>query len=74
MKVMDDDGLLTVLHGSQDLRADVVRGADCHVALDGAVLRQTKTGAKVCESDVSRGVDQHVVRLDVPVDVAEVVD
>ena len=72
-KVMDD-GLLTVLHGSKDLGADVVRGADGHVALHSAVLRQAKAGAKVCKPDVSVGVKQDVVRLDVPVDVAEVVD
>ena len=69
-----DDRLLTVLHGTKDLGADVVRGADGHVALDGAVLRQAKAGPKVSESNVSCGVDQHVVRLDVSVDVAEVVD
>ena len=73
MKVMDDD-MLTILHGAEDLGADVVRGADGHVALDGAVLRQPEAGAKVGEADVSRGVDQHVVRLDVSMDVAEVVD
>ena len=73
MKVMDDD-MLTILHGAEDLGADVVRGADGHVALDGAVLRQPEAGAKVGEADVSLGVDQHVVRFDVPVDVAELVD
>ena len=73
MKVMDDE-LLTILHGAEDLWADVVRGADGHVALDSAVLRQPEAGAKVGEADVPLGVDQHVVRLDVPVDVAELVD
>ena len=69
-----DDELLTVLHGAQDLGADVVWGSHCHVALDGAVLRQPKTGAKVSEADVSGSVDQHIIRLDVSVDVAQVVD
>ena len=66
--------MLTILHGAEDLRTDVVRGSDDHVALDSPVLRQPEAGAKVGEADVSRGVDQHVVRLDVPVDVAELVD
>ena len=69
-----NDELLTILHGAEDLGADVVRGSDSHVALDSAILRQPQAGAKVGEADVSRGVDQHVVRLDVPVDVAELVD
>ena len=69
MKVM-----LTVLHGAQDLGADVVRGSHRHVALDSAVLGKAKAGSKVSETDVSRRVDQHVVRLDVSVDVAQVMD
>ena len=73
MKVMDDE-LLTILHGAEDLGADVVGGANGHVALHGAVLGKSEAGAKVGKADVASGVDQHVVRLDVTVDVSQVVD
>ena len=65
---------LAVLHGPEDLGADVVRGPHGDVALDGAVLGKSEAGAKVGKADVAGGVDQHVVRLDVTVDVSQVVD
>ena len=64
----------TIFHRAENLGTDVVRRSDGHVALDCPVLRQPEAGAKVGEPDVAGRVDQHVVRLDVPVDVAQVVD
>ena len=65
---------LAVLHGTEDLRGDVVRSPHCHVALHGPVLRQLQTRPEVRKSDVAVGVQEHVIGLDVAVDVAESVD
>ena len=59
---------------SKNFRGYVVRRADGHVRLHGAVLAQPQTGAEVRQTDMAVGVQEDVVGLDISVDISQLVD